>query len=129
MLEPGITHCAQCISTNCVSAACNLSCEYFPNGCMTIVSGFKSGEMEKAMEAKDDDTAPLPLFTGVPGVPLRTVRSDLAALGVQAGDELTHINNEYIGGDINRLAELSPALKKGDSLILWRNGKRVDVEL
>lgn len=126
MSEPVITSCAQCVGRDCASAPCHLGCEYGNGWCQTVVSGFMAGEIGNLM---DDDTKPLPLFTGVMGLPLRTVRPDLAALGAQVGDILTHINNEYIGGDINRLAELSPALKKGDSLILWRNGKRVDVEL
>jgi hypothetical protein len=121
---PGVYACAQCIANNCYQGTCNLSCEYFPNGCQTIVAGFFFNELEK-----DKKPTAEPLFSGVPGVPLRTVRADLAALGVEVGDVLTHINDEYIGGNLERLTELSASLKKGDVLLLWRKGERVTVTL
>lgn len=123
--EPGVYSCAQCVGgRNCAQGPCNLSCEYFGNGCMTIVAGFLFNEID----AQGKPTAE-PLFSGIPGIPLRTVREDLAALGVEVGDVLTHINHEYIGGNLERLAELSANLKKGDVLLLWRKGERVEVVL
>jgi hypothetical protein len=127
---PGTYSCAQCVNNrDCAQATCNLSCEYFPNGCQTIVSGFRKGEMNLTEKPTVE-----PLFSGVFGsgaaMELRTVRKDLAEKGIAVKDFLTHINGEYVGASLQRLAEQSWQLDKGSKLTFTKaDGKQLEITL
>ncbi len=112
----GVTACAECIGRSCVTAGCNLSCEYGSSWCNTVVSGFMKGNSK-------------PLFTGVYGYPLYGIDERLTGKGIEEGDLLTHVNDEYIRS-LDELAKATEAIDAGTTFrIRKRDGRRIEVIL
>jgi hypothetical protein len=112
---PGVTPCAQCVGNGCAAAGCNLSCEYFPNGCNTIVSGFRAGDEE-------------PLFDAPAGFGLFNISDELKKQGVENGDVLTHINKRNLYGTLTSFIKSTEGMAKGT--VLWiRKSDRTRLEI
>lgn len=114
--------CEQCIAANCYAGGCNLQCKHYGSWCETIVMGDYSPETIAANEVA---------FFIVQRV--EKLNSKLRAAGVQVGDTITHVNDQFAGENDAvklRFSDLVLTMPKGMRLrIIRADNSRAEVTL